>query len=227
MDTDFSIEAELYDSSEKKAEEIGKQIQKIEDQLYIMGKTLSEEDRKALYSEIDKYMIEVTTDRNGGLVTNPTKFQKDLAIDRIKNEIEINLGRLESGRPQRKESTGGSGSAGTPLQRETNKLIAEYSNNAFNATGDYNAKFGGLNKNYFYKRNAEGNVEVYKKEKLLGGTYTNAEMVNQIKNLDPIFTATTPSQMADYAKTEASSAAKFKLGGGELESGGQTTAELD
>jgi hypothetical protein len=214
----YDIYSDFYMTDEDKDMAMGKQLDNLRKLMEISGDKLTAEQEDKFLSEVEKYMIKVSKDPNGTATAQPTKFQEQLAIDRIKSEIEITLGHEESGTGGHKPSTGGSG-GGTPLQKETNKLITEYSNNSFYASGGYNSKFGGLNKRYFYQRNSDGNVEVFEKQKMMGGTYTNSEMVNRIKKLDPIFTATNPSQMADYAKTEAASAAKFNLGGGDAGGG--------
>jgi hypothetical protein len=62
-----------------------------------MGKTLSQGQAEKFLDEVDKYMIQVTKDPNGTFTTQPTKFQKEKAIERIKSEVEISLGHKEKG----------------------------------------------------------------------------------------------------------------------------------
>lgn len=203
-----SLYSGVYYNETQRDEKVEKQIQEVMED---SGRIFSKEEMEEIRAEIENLMIPVNEGGSGENKYSVNSKHKDLVREAIEKDVAFKLGYSES---KRKPTTSGSG-GGTPLQKETNKLITEYSNNSFYASGGYNSKFGGLNKRYFYKRNGNGDVEVYEKQKIMGGTFTNAEMVNKLGSLEPIFTATNPSQMADYAKTEASSAAKFNLGGGD------------
>jgi hypothetical protein len=93
----YDIYSDFYMTDEDKDMAMGKQLDNLRKLMEISGDKLTAEQEDKFLSEVEKYMIKVSKDPNGTATAQPTKDQEQLAIDRIKSEIEITLGHEEKG----------------------------------------------------------------------------------------------------------------------------------
>jgi hypothetical protein len=210
----YDIYSDFYMTDEDKYMAMGKQLDNLRKLMEISGDKLTAEQEDKFLSEVEKYMIKVSKDPNGTATAQPTKDQEQLAIDRIKSEIEITLGHEESGTGGHKPSTGGSKSDG-----------AKYVN-GYNATlNAFEGDFSGMNSNYVYVKKSDG-VYVYNRWKQDGFDLTN-EILAGTNKYKPKSIAKNPKALSVFSFGGSQDAAMNKWDQANKKFGGSSKTDND
>jgi len=189
-DNEYNIIVDMFTAGNEKDKEAKKQQQldKLKEQLSYSDRTLTPKEEAAYLAEVDKYMIPVSRDANGTFVTSPTDFHKKLAKDRIRHEIEINLGHKEV-----------KSSPWKPVYRAPTNTTKDDKNNRVAIEG-YNATKLAFTGDFSGMNNTDFDYEFYREGDVVGGGRVKKDfvMVRNGKTGDKIAMVDNPKALAEF-----------------------------
>lgn len=205
-DVEFPVNVEFFMDEAEKEAKIQEQIERVK---YLNDGVDADINEDALRSEIEKYMIEVRRDANGTMVPMVTDEQKKIARERIKSEVEIQLGHKEKKTPQYKPTTSrSSGGGGVKTSTEKPLIVFDSVNTAWGKKGDDTA-FGQFKSALQY--NWVGNA-VHIKPKNYNDL--DEDLKSLFGGADSTFVADTPEKLAQFisSSTPSSAMAEYSTG---------------